>query len=307
MQHPISTDLMAGLSHSQKRHLTLTALALAVMLVPASHALELPKLSFSHFIARIEAPEIKESSGIVASERHEGIFWTHNDSGGKPRIFAIRRDGTLVATYTIKGADARDWEDIALGPKGHLYIGDIGNNNGKRRDLTIYKVPEPTSLAPKGVLKVTDRIPLNFPEGNFNCEALMVTPEAQLMVISKSLTATKLYAYDNHTWKAVQTLPIPNFVTGADMNKHGEFVVSTYIGYHIFAPQREGKFAEKQSVFAPLEQCEAVCWNKDRVLLTSEQGGIFEFDPTKHETEQLATTPPSWDLFRNQYQRNLSR
>ncbi|RYG42513.1 hypothetical protein EON79_18735, partial [bacterium] len=47
-------------------------------------------------IARIALPVIDEGSGIVASRRYPGVFWTHNDSGDAARFFAIKADGTAV-------------------------------------------------------------------------------------------------------------------------------------------------------------------------------------------------------------------
>lgn len=46
---------------------------------------------------RLQSDAISESSGLVASRTHDGVFWTHNDSGDAPRIFAIDRSGALLA------------------------------------------------------------------------------------------------------------------------------------------------------------------------------------------------------------------
>src|SRR4051794_6987818 len=48
-------------------------------------------------LGRIDSREITESSGLAASRKHPGVFWTHNDSGNGPYIFAITRDGHLLA------------------------------------------------------------------------------------------------------------------------------------------------------------------------------------------------------------------
>src|SRR3954470_10281646 len=40
-------------------------------------------------LADLEDRAIKESSGIVASRRDPDIFWTHNDSGNSPTIYAF--------------------------------------------------------------------------------------------------------------------------------------------------------------------------------------------------------------------------
>ena len=40
-----------------------------------------------------------------------------------------------------------DWENIAIDSAGHLYIGDIGNNDSKRDTLAVYEIDEPNPQA----------------------------------------------------------------------------------------------------------------------------------------------------------------
>src|SRR5215218_2962033 len=93
-------------------------------------------------LGRLEHPAIREASSIVASRRHPGIFWVHNDSGNPAALFAVRRDGTLVREYAVKAPNL-DWEDIAVDDEGHLYLGDIGNNAGLLPIRTVYQLDEP--------------------------------------------------------------------------------------------------------------------------------------------------------------------
>jgi hypothetical protein len=55
----------------------------------------------------------KESSGIAASWRNPGLFWTHNDSGYEPRIYLFDKQGRDLGSCLLKGVEAFDWEDIA--------------------------------------------------------------------------------------------------------------------------------------------------------------------------------------------------
>jgi hypothetical protein len=87
----------------------------------------------------------------ACSRVNDGVFWTHNDSGNAPRIFAFNSQGESVGTFEISGAHAVDWEDMASfkqGKNGFLVIGDVGDNNLVRKDYAIYLVPEPV-LPPK--------------------------------------------------------------------------------------------------------------------------------------------------------------
>ena len=80
---------------------------------------------------RFQDSRITESSGLVAGSRSDLLF-THNDSGDVARFFAVDRTGRTRATYRLRGVQARDWEDIARGPGGTLWLGDIGDNSASR-------------------------------------------------------------------------------------------------------------------------------------------------------------------------------
>ena len=60
-------------------------------------------------------PALVEASGLVASRAQPGLLWAHNDSGGAPEVFAIGEDGSDRG-WSVAGAAARDWEDMAAGP-----------------------------------------------------------------------------------------------------------------------------------------------------------------------------------------------
>ena len=91
--------------------------------------------------------EIQESSGLVVESPN--VFWTHNDSGDKARLYQFDSTGVLRRTIVVKSATNAsnvDWEDIALdAAKRNFYIGDFGNNGQSRKDLVIYKIPIPQS------------------------------------------------------------------------------------------------------------------------------------------------------------------
>src|SRR5262245_64749541 len=99
-------------------------------------------------LGKFDARIIPEASGIVRSRRHPGIFWVHNDSGNPPALFAVRRDGSLVREYQVAAPNI-DWEDIATDDHGHLYLGDIGNNEGRLPLRTIYRLDEPDPSVPR--------------------------------------------------------------------------------------------------------------------------------------------------------------
>src|SRR5262245_35711956 len=126
--------------------------------------------------AYIRDPRIKESSGIVVSRRHTNVYWTHNDGGGprKQVLYAIDREGNTRASFPFTGVTLRDWEDIAIDDAGHLYIGDIGNNDSKRDALAVYEIEEPNPKAGAEPISAKRAWNLRFPRAPFDCESLFV-------------------------------------------------------------------------------------------------------------------------------------
>src|ERR1044072_2383297 len=98
-------------------------------------------------LTTIKDKSISESSGLAASRSTPGAYWTHNDSGDGPFIYAFDTRGDSLGIFRVTGAKAVDWEDMAA-DKSYLYIGDIGDNNKARDEVVVYRVPEPALTAP---------------------------------------------------------------------------------------------------------------------------------------------------------------
>lgn len=163
-------------------------------------------------IARIDFDPINESSALVASPLHEGVFWTLNDSGDEARLFAIDSTGALIkpdwvddySGLMIDAAVNIDWEDLCADDAGNLIIGACGNNGNARKDLAVYILPEPD---PRSVhrARALRRIDFSYPDQqawppvqrNFDCEAVFFAQGA-LHVVTKhrSDDRTKLYRLD---------------------------------------------------------------------------------------------------------------
>ncbi len=85
-----------------------------------------------------ELPElVNETSGLIF---YNGKLITHNDSGNSAELFEIDTVSLEVTrVIQIQNALNHDWEDITQ-DNSYIYIGDIGNNNGDRTDLAIYRI-----------------------------------------------------------------------------------------------------------------------------------------------------------------------
>ena len=87
--------------------------------------------------------KIDEASGISSSKNNPDLVWMHNDSGDLAKVYGVGLDGSYLGTIRLKGAIARDWEDMCIGPGpenniDYLYIGDIGDNFSKFKKKHIF-------------------------------------------------------------------------------------------------------------------------------------------------------------------------
>lgn len=142
---------------------------------------------------------IDETSGLAVSAAHPDVVYAHNDSGDGPRFFAMTRTGGPLATFHVDGAEAIDWEDIALGPCPAgtcLYLGDTGDNQTKRGSYAIYRVTEPKSTSPAEQRVSAEVIRFRYPDGEHNAEALLVHPLTGTVTIVTKVSSGKSPIYE---------------------------------------------------------------------------------------------------------------
>lgn len=246
------------------------------------------------------APRLAESSGVAASRRQSGLYWTHNDSGDGPVLYATDSTGRDLGFVRVTGARALDWEDLASGPcirsvETCLYIGDIGDNRAARPYVVVYRVVEPA--APRGpsdtlgAVEALDSILLRYPDHPHDAEALAVTPDGVLLVITKDRTGPAVLfrapltaSPESVTLGRVGTLPLGastlrgRLATGAALSPDGTtLVVRTYVSLHFFRLEGEvlpTPLTMPGGVPIPVveAQGEAVTFDgPDRLTLTSER------------------------------------
>lgn len=140
---------------------------------------------------------VPETSGIVASRRHEGVFWVHNDSGNPTEIYAIDGSANVLATITLPMAVNQDWEDIALVPRAEgdvLLVGDHGDNlartsagamSSRGGTIRIDRLIEPDPSAGDASVS-SETLLFAYPDGPHDCEAMFGDPATgDLWLISK--------------------------------------------------------------------------------------------------------------------------
>jgi hypothetical protein len=73
-----------------------------------------------------------------------------------------------------------------------VYIADIGDNTGRRREVFLYRVAEPDPSA--SVSARAESMRVSYPDGPRDAEALFVLPNGSLFIVSKGeLGAVALY------------------------------------------------------------------------------------------------------------------
>lgn len=123
--------------------------------------------------------KISEVSGIIY---HRDIIWCVQDSGNSNELLGFDDSGKLVERIEVRDAENIDWEAITADKEGNLYVGDFGNNDNDRQDLTIYK------LAASDYGNVSEKITFYYPEQKdfpakkseklYDCEAFFLYQNA---------------------------------------------------------------------------------------------------------------------------------
>ncbi len=194
-------------------------------------------------------PEVDEASGLVQSRTDPNVLWLHNDSGDRPRIFAITPQGDMILPpeqanngmvttppppdsqqrlypgISVGNASLVDWEDVAV-HGNRLFLAEMGNNLNQRQNLGVYELEEPD---PRKVDAVQAKAfyPIRYPDQtefpptdgwNFDCEA-MFWWGGHLYFVSKTRPAFRVYVQGEHaalyrldSWHTDQ----PNVLTRVD-------------------------------------------------------------------------------------------
>ena len=258
-------------------------------------------------LANIKEKTLSESSGLVASRQTPGAYWTHNDSGDGPFIYSINTRGESLGIFRVTSAQARDWEDISIGPgpkpdKSYLYIGDIGDNNDVRTSVVIYRVEEPelttaTSALTKarpGTTEPAEAIRLQYPDGAHDAEALMVHPASGhiYIVIKRLIAEPDVYeaappfaAGKPIVMTRIGAVHVPSLfggvITGGSVSPDGRRVAlcDYFQGYELVLPANSNNFNDiwKQRMIGfdlgKRKQGESIAYRSDgKALLATSEG-----------------------------------
>ncbi|MES2696712.1 MAG: hypothetical protein V4773_24805 [Verrucomicrobiota bacterium] len=194
---------MARLGKIFTRTRTRTAPTLALLFALSFASVVAAELAYTgpRDMGEMGAPPRSETSGLAISRRNPDMLWTHDDSGGAAALYAVGTDGRARGTLQIGGVTNEDWEDIAsaeLDGKPWLLIGDIGDNDAKRKSILVHFVPEPAAEELAGAKQIAERptatFRLTYEDGPRDCESLAIDPtERALYLLTKREDVPRLY------------------------------------------------------------------------------------------------------------------
>jgi hypothetical protein len=258
-------------------------------------------------LATIKQPALSESSGLVASRTSPGTYWTHNDSGDGPFIYAFDNRGETRGVFRVTGAKNADWEDIAAGPgpdrnRSYLYIGDIGDNSEARSEITVYRVAEPslsatdktsTKKQPR-TTETAEAIRLRYPDGKHDAETLLVHPTSGNIYVVTKVVLVNPVVYEATapfsdgqliTMNRIGEIHVPSLfggvLTGGDVSPDGRRVAlcDYFQGYEMILPAASKNFDDiwKQRMtgfeLGKRKQGESIAYRLDgKALLATSEG-----------------------------------
>jgi len=245
--------------------------------------------------AEVQRSPIRESSGVAQSRTRNGVWFTHNDRGDEPNLYAFDLSGNFIETHEVRNADHFDWEDIAAAPcPDHgdcLYIGDIGDNDKTRAGIIVYVVREP---AEGKKARAFQRWSAVYPaeDGPQDAETLLVNPcTGRVHVITKDGDGVShIYRYPPFPGKEVSTLDRVGTlridgltqsgrqVTGGDFDADGDRVVIR-TGNQVLEwtvdpdnPNAHWGEAPTEIVGAADFQGEGITYSLDNTIVTTSEG-----------------------------------
>ncbi len=247
---------------------------------------------------------VGEASGAAASVRDDGVLWLLNDSGNDERLFAIDSTGRSVGDVQVPGVRNRDWEALATGPcvEGTcLFIGDLGDNRGRRDRVAVHRVREPAVGSRTAPVLAT--LTLAYQDGPHDVEAMYAGPDGSLWLVTKRPTRgamgqarpSRVYHVPPSAWlqplrymaRIVDSVPITpmagearDLITDASLGARQpdgsrRLVLLSYGAVHVLdadpATGRPGRLLARCALPIPEENAEGVSWLADgRIVLVNE-------------------------------------
>ena len=246
----------------------------------------------------------------------DSTVWIVEDGGNKDELYKVDFKGNILKTLKMKNGDNDDWEDLTKDQLGNVYIADIGNNNNSRKNLTIYKVPNP-EIEPGDKIDA-EKIELSYPQQKefppnkaerfFDAEAIFHHGN-KLFIVTKNRSnpftgSAYIYSVPDvkgeykatllaeinlcSDWKTCQ-------ITGIDISPSGDKIIALSYGkLFIFTDFTWDNFSNGKIEEIDLgirTQLESICFlNENTILLSDERShgtgnNLYSLDLSKVKTQ----------------------
>ena len=238
-----------------------------------------PKQATLAPVSRIAHKAINECSGLAFMG---GAYWTHNDSGAEAVVYrSTTPDFSDSQAFEVNGADAEDWEELAV-LEGDLLIFDTGDNHRAREKVSLYRVryePNTRTLLRAATYHIT------YPDGAHDCEGVCVIDgKVHLFVKNRGEKTTGVFRCDTLDAAKVNTPVLAGEleiekgeqITAADIS--GDTVVLlTYT--HLYQYKKDNlSGAPLKSTRLGARQCEALCFAGNDLYFANEQRDVYRIE-----------------------------
>lgn len=235
------------------------------------------KFTSLEVIGQSNDPKLQEVSGLAYSRKNKGLLWAHNDSGDQPQLFLINQKGAIEMTVILRGARNIDWEDMAIssGDPAMIYVGDIGDNQAKRKKLAIYRFEEPEFYEEKKITVQPERMFIQYEDGPRDAETLLLDNNTEeLTILSKRDPEARMYVFPFIDGEDI-IVPVSGTLnllqlTAGDVSLDGDILLKNYDQLFYIENKENLSVADLLMNPAILEvpykkekQGEAITWNED--------------------------------------------
>lgn len=228
-------------------------------------------------VVQIDDDALNESSGLAVSGRVANRIWSHNDSGGRPRLYAYDTEtGKRTGRCELSQLVAIDWEDMGARQlnvgndateRTLLVVADCGDNQRSRGSIQLHVFNEPDpdrtcTLAPIDIRTLNVRLP----GGPQDCEGVTFdrAGERILLVTKTQWQPANVYAVplpqqsrqstskqSTITATRIAMVSIP-LVTGIDVDAEtGDFWMTSYWGAYRFPQESPTQTIAEQLATIP--------------------------------------------------------
>ena len=160
---------------------TLRAAAASVLAVALAGSFPAAASAAGKVAFTIKDSRIAEDSGMARDTKNK-VYWTVNDSGSLGVVYGVDSTGKVKGTLRYNAFPV-DAEAVAWN-KDRLYVGDIGDNDKRRKSIRVYWFDDPK---PNNKTRTYHAWDFRYPDGSHDAETLLVTPQGRLFIATKDI------------------------------------------------------------------------------------------------------------------------